>query len=161
MTAVRVFKTPLGTMAVRAGSAGVVRVTLPGRAGGAASPSPGGRADPAAEAVARQAERELAEYLAGTRRTFTVPVDLAGTTPFQRKVLAATRRIPFGQTVTYGRLATRVGSPGGARAVGGAMAANPVPIIIPCHRVLAAGGLGGYGGGLALKRRLLALEGAR
>jgi len=158
MTAVRLFKTPLGPMTVAAGPAGVIRVTLPGS--GLPSAFVPGAADPVAEAVARQAEREILAYFAGKRQAFAVPVDLAGVTPFRRKVLEATRRIPYGRTTTYGNLAKQVGSPRAVRAVGGAMAANPVPILIPCHRVLAAGGLGGYGGGLALKRRLLALEGA-
>jgi methylated-DNA-[protein]-cysteine S-methyltransferase len=76
-------------------------------------------------------------------------------------VLRALARVSYGRTVTYGELAARVGQPRGARAVGQAMARNPVPLVIPCHRVVASGGgLGGYGGGLALKRRLLDLEGA-
>ena len=88
-----------------------------------------------------------------------MPLDLAGLPPFHEKVLAAARRISYGRTATYGELAARAGSPRAARAVGQAMAHNPVPLIIPCHRVLAAGGrLGGYGGGLDLKRRLLGLE---
>jgi len=113
-----------------------------------------------AEAHAERAEREIREYCAGRRRRFTVTIDLSGVPPFHRKVLAAARRIPCGRTVTYGELARRAGSPRAARAAGQAMAHNPVPLIVPCHRVVAAGGgLGGFGGGLALKRRLLALEG--
>jgi methylated-DNA-[protein]-cysteine S-methyltransferase len=113
----------------------------------------------AAERFEKSAEREILEYLACRRREFTVPLDLAGLPPFHAKVLAAARRIPYGRTATYGELATRTGSPRAARAVGQAMAHNPVPLVIPCHRVLAAGGrLGGYGGGLDLKRRLLDLE---
>jgi len=115
--------------------------------------------DAAAEAVARQAERELTEYLAGRRRTFTVPVDLDAAPAFHRAVYRALRRVPFGRTVTYGALARRAGSPGAARAVGRAMARNPVPLVVPCHRVVASAGPGGFGGGLDLKRRLLALEG--
>jgi methylated-DNA-[protein]-cysteine S-methyltransferase len=115
--------------------------------------------DPAAERFEKSAEREILEYLAGRRREFTVPLDLAGLPPFHEKVLAAARRISYGRTATYGELAARAGSPRAARAVGQAMAHNPVPLIIPCHRVLAAGGrLGGYGGGLDLKRRLLGME---
>jgi methylated-DNA-[protein]-cysteine S-methyltransferase len=88
-------------------------------------------------------------------------VDLDGLPPFQRKVLLAERRVPYGRTITYGALAAKVGRPRAARAVGQALAHNPVPLVVPCHRVIAAGGgLGGFGGGLALKRRLLALEGA-
>jgi O-6-methylguanine DNA methyltransferase len=119
------------------------------------------RLKPAAKKIAARAEREIREYLAGRRRRFTVPLDLSGLSPFHRRVLRAALRIPYGRTVTYSDLARRVGRPAAARAVGQAMARNPVPLVIPCHRVVAAGGgLGGYSGGLALKRRLLALEGA-
>lgn len=112
--------------------------------------------------MAARAEREIREYLAGRRRRFTVPADLSAATPFHRKVLAALARVPYGRTVTYGQLAARAGRPRAARAVGQAMANNPVPLIFPCHRVVAAGGgLGGFGGGLDLKRRLLALEAIR
>ena len=101
----------------------------------------------------------MGQYLAGRRRRFTVPVDLSGVPAFQRRVLQALRRVPYGRTITYGQLAARAGRPRAARAVGQAMAHNPVPLIVPCHRVVASGGgLGGFGGGLALKRRLLALE---
>ncbi|MCK4277043.1 MAG: methylated-DNA--[protein]-cysteine S-methyltransferase, partial [Phycisphaerae bacterium] len=112
-----------------------------------------------AEAHAAQAERQIRAYCAGRLRRFTVAIDLSGIPPFHRKVLTAARRIPYGRTATYGELARRAGSPRAARAVGQAMAHNPVALLIPCHRVVAAGGgLGGFGGGLALKRRLLALE---
>ena len=105
--------------------------------------------------------RQLGEYLAGTRRRFELPVDLRTVSPFQRRVLAAARRIPRGRVVSYGELARRIGSPGAARAVGQALGRNPVPIVIPCHRVVAGGGrLGGYVGGAAIKRTLLRLEGA-
>jgi len=109
--------------------------------------------------MAARAEREIREYLAGRRRRFTVPADLSAATPFHRKALAALARVPYGRTVTYGQLAARAGRPRAARAVGQAMANNPLPLIFPCHRVVASGGgLGGFGGGLGLKRRLLALE---
>ena len=91
---------------------------------------------------------------------FPDSLDLAGVTPFQRAVWLATRDIPYGETRSYGWLAARVGQPGAARAVGQALATNPWPIIVPCHRVVGAdGGLGGYGGGLDMKERLLRLEG--
>lgn len=91
-----------------------------------------------------------------------VPVDLSGEPPFRRQVLGELRDVPPGETVTYGDLARRVGRSGGARAVGNAVAENPVAIVVPCHRVVAADGLGGYsaGDGLATKRRLLSVEGA-
>ncbi|TKJ40343.1 cysteine methyltransferase [candidate division LCP-89 bacterium B3_LCP] len=89
-----------------------------------------------------------------------LPINPQGT-PFQRKTWENMSKIPFGGTISYGGLAAKVGSPGAARAVGSACGANPIPIIIPCHRVLASsGGLGGFGGGLDMKRRLLELEGA-
>jgi methylated-DNA-[protein]-cysteine S-methyltransferase len=118
-------------------------------------------ADPAAEAVAEQAIAELREYLAGDRQEFGFPLDWSLARGHQRVVLETLCDIaPYGHVVTYGELARRSGCPGGARAVGRAMARNPLPLVVPCHRVVAAGGLGGYGGGLRLKRRLLALEGA-
>lgn len=106
------------------------------------------------------AVRELNEYFAGKRREFTVPLDLRGT-DFQKKCWHALLRIPYGKTKTYADIARAVGSPRGFRAVGMANHDNPVPIIVPCHRVLASDGtLGGYGGGLDVKRKLLELEGA-
>jgi methylated-DNA-[protein]-cysteine S-methyltransferase len=107
--------------------------------------------------------RELDEYLRGRRTSFSVPVDLRHVTPFQRRVLEAARAVPRGSVATYGELGRRIGRPGAARAVGQALGSNPVPIVVPCHRVLASdGSLGGYSGrgGLRTKRRLLALEGA-
>jgi len=107
-------------------------------------------------------EDDLRRYFAGER------VDLAGhatdirLTDFQRRVHEACAAIPYGSTMTYGELAAKVGHPGAARAVGQVMATNPVPLVHPCHRVLASGGgLGGFGGGLPMKRRLLELEGIR
>ncbi|CAJ36529.1 methylated-DNA--[protein]-cysteine S-methyltransferase [Methanocella arvoryzae] len=86
--------------------------------------------------------------------------DRTGLTPFRIKIMEALRRVPAGETVTYGELAAAAGSPGAARAVGNVMARNPVPIIVPCHRVVATNGLGGFTGGLDVKRKLLRLEGA-
>ena len=129
-------------------------------AGRVASPRalPGAKA----EAHAERAERQICEYLAGRRQKFSLPLDLEAIPPFQKKVLRLALRIPYGRTVTYGQLAARAGRPRAARAVGRAMARNPLPLVIPCHRVVATGGgLGGYSGGLNLKRRLLALEGRR
>jgi methylated-DNA-[protein]-cysteine S-methyltransferase len=158
-TAVRVFETPLGRIGVAATARGVVRVTLPNKvAGGGCRPSRASAGAARAEAHAARAQRQIRQYCAGRRRRFTVTIDLSGVPPFHRKVLAAARRIPYGRTVTYGELARRAGSPRAARAAGQAMAHNPVPLIVPCHRVVASGGLGGFGGGLALKRLLLALE---
>ena len=109
--------------------------------------------------IVRQAEKELREYFSGRRRRFTVKLDLDGT-EFQREAWGAMRRIPFGSTISYGDQARSIGKPKAFRAVGSANGKNPVPIIVPCHRVLASdGSLGGYSLGLPMKRRLLALEG--
>jgi methylated-DNA-[protein]-cysteine S-methyltransferase len=102
--------------------------------------------------------RQLAEYFAGERREFSLPLAMAGS-EFQRSVWRALMAIPYGETISYGELARRVGSV--ARAVGLANGANPLPIIVPCHRVIGAdGSLTGFGGGLSVKRALLELEGA-
>ncbi len=106
------------------------------------------------------ARRQLREYLAGCRQRFQVPVDLGSVTPFQRRVLMACAQIPYGQCVSYGELACRLGLPRAARAVGQALARNPVPIFIPCHRVVGRDGrLVGFGGGMRLKAFLLQHEG--
>jgi methylated-DNA-[protein]-cysteine S-methyltransferase len=104
--------------------------------------------------------RELDEYFAGTRKDFDLEIDLTLAKPFARRILAATARIPFGATSTYGEIAAQAGSPGAARAAGGALGSNPIPIVVPCHRVLARNGtLHGYTGGLHRKQHLLELEG--
>src|SRR6185295_10503338 len=101
---------------------------------------------------------QLNEYFAGTRRQFELPLAPAGT-PFQQRVWAALLDIPYGQTISYGELASRIGQKSASRAVGLANGSNPLPIVIPCHRVIGANGkLTGYGGGLPIKERLLALE---
>jgi methylated-DNA-[protein]-cysteine S-methyltransferase len=101
---------------------------------------------------------QLTEYFAGTRRQFELPLAPAGT-PFQQRVWAALLDIPYGQTISYGELAARIGQKSASRAVGLANGRNPLPIVIPCHRVIGANGkLTGYGGGLPIKERLLALE---
>ena len=103
----------------------------------------------------------LRSFFKGRGGCPNVPVDLAGAAGFTRRVLNAARAIPPGTTITYGELARRAGSPRACRAAGQAMARNPIPLVIPCHRVVAAGGPGGYAGGLAMKARLLALESQR
>lgn len=104
-------------------------------------------------------ERQLAQYFAGQRTAFTVPVALSGTA-FQRRVWAVLRGIGYGEAISYAELARRAGNPRASRAVGGANGANPVTVVVPCHRVIAAdGGLGGYGGGTDRKAWLLRLEG--
>jgi methylated-DNA-[protein]-cysteine S-methyltransferase len=105
--------------------------------------------------------RELDEYFEARRSEFDLAVDLAALPVFQQLVLAELRRVPYGSTATYGGLAKRIGKPQAARAVGGALNKNPVPIVVPCHRVVGStGSLVGYAGGLERKRQLLALEGA-
>jgi methylated-DNA-[protein]-cysteine S-methyltransferase len=108
--------------------------------------------------VLKEAATQLEEYFAGERTGFDVRMQLDGT-PFQREVWAELTRIPYGETISYGELALRVGRPRGPRAVGQANGRNPIAIIVPCHRVVASNGIGGYGGGLNCKRALLALEG--
>lgn len=104
--------------------------------------------------------RELGEYFEGRRQSFDLTLDWRLTDGFVRKVLAETATIPFGETRTYAEMATAAGSPRAFRAAGSALGANPLPIVVPCHRVLRKGGaLGGYGGGLDVKRALLELEG--
>lgn len=110
-------------------------------------------------AVFSQAARQLDGYFAGRLRAFELPLDLSRGTAFQQRVWQALLSIPFGQTVTYGTLATALASPQAMRAVGAASGRNPVSIVVPCHRVLGADGtLTGYAGGLARKRALLLLE---
>ena len=106
-----------------------------------------------------EAERQLREYWIGTRRRFTLPCAPAGT-PFQRAVWREIAAIPYGETRTYGDIARAIGKPGASRAVGTATGTNPLPILVPCHRVLpATGGLGGFRGGAIWKRALLEREG--
>ncbi|MFQ5718880.1 MAG: methylated-DNA--[protein]-cysteine S-methyltransferase [Acidobacteriota bacterium] len=103
---------------------------------------------------------QISEYLAGERQGFDVPMDPGGTA-FQREVWSALRRIPYGTTCSYSDIARQIGRPAAVRAVGAANGLNPLPIVIPCHRVVGKnGGLTGFGGGLATKRWLLELEGA-
>ena len=105
--------------------------------------------------------RELDEYFRGARRRFDLRLDRRLMTPFMKDVLAATSRVSFGRLATYGEIAGRIGQPRAARAVGAALVANPIPIVIPCHRVVGANGrLTGYGGGLPRKELLLRLEGS-
>ena len=160
--ATRALDTPIGRLRLAATPQGIVRIAL---AHGAGSSFEGwlARTLPDAERVDTlpaldQAERELSAYFAGELREFKTPLDLRGT-GFQRSVWHALLDIPFGGTESYADVARRVKRPKAQRAVGLANGANPVPIIVPCHRVIAAdGSLGGYGGGSETKRRLLAFE---
>jgi O-6-methylguanine DNA methyltransferase len=141
----------LDRLAVEATARGVSEVRL---GGGAARP-----AGAAARRFAERARVELQEYWEGRRTFFSVPVDLGGAPPFQLRVLDAAVRIPFGEFRSYSWVARAIGKPKAMRAVGTALGRNPVPFIVPCHRVLRSdGSLGGYGLGLPLKERLLDLE---
>ncbi|MDO5673094.1 MAG: methylated-DNA--[protein]-cysteine S-methyltransferase [Actinomycetaceae bacterium] len=116
-------------------------------------------AETANDEVLDRAQKQLGEYFAATRRSFDVPLSMKGT-EFQLQVWHALADIEYGSTITYGQLASRIGRPRAARAVGGALNANPIAIILPCHRVIGStGSLTGFGGGLGIKRALLALEG--
>jgi methylated-DNA-[protein]-cysteine S-methyltransferase len=159
------FETPIGSMLCATTERGLAYVRLP-RAGGRGFAGWLRRCAPGAElrtgfAPNRAAVQQILEYLDGKRSAFELELDLRGT-DFQRRVWEQLLAIPYGETRTYAELARTIGEPGAARAVGTANGANPCAIVVPCHRVVAAGGkLGGFGGGLPLKRRLLALEHAR
>lgn len=141
---------PLGPLTLTASEDALTGVAF-GGAGEAGASSP----------ILEQAARELEEYFAGVRREFTVPLAPEGT-EFQRLVWAELRKIPYGTTATYGDVAARIGKPKAAVAVGQANSRNPIPIIIPCHRVIGSGGkLVGYTGGLHIKKMLLEVEGIR
>ena len=107
---------------------------------------------------ALEAERQLTQYFAGERKAFDLPIRLDGT-EFQKKVWRALCDIPYGEVRTYGDIARAVGSPHACRAIGGANHKNPICIIVPCHRVVASNGIGGYGQGIEIKKYLLELEG--
>ncbi|MBW4078604.1 MAG: methylated-DNA--[protein]-cysteine S-methyltransferase [Acidobacteria bacterium] len=144
-------KSPVGAWGVEGTESGVTRIYLPHEK---RSPSRGSAPLPVADAA-----RQLEEFFAGSRQTFKVDLGDAPATAFQRDVWNALGAIPFGEVRTYADMAIMVGRPLAARAVGNANHANPWPVVIPCHRVVAATGLGGYGGGDEVKRYLLALEG--
>ncbi len=151
-------KTPVGVLGVEGTDDALSYVLLPDVAA-AGPPVPDAGDAAVLPAALDSAVAQLGEYFEGTRRAFDLPLELAGT-PFQRAVWRALADIPYGQTISYAELAAMVGRPGAFREVGQANGANPVPIVLPCHRVVSSGGgIGCYWGGLELKRRLLALEG--
>ena len=158
----RVVDSPLGPLWIAVGPKGVLAIHYGGEPSAAElarivrTYGPGllpdaRRVDPVA--------RELDQYFGGTRRRFDIAVDLTPLTEFQRRILWATARVAFGEVSTYAKVATQAGSERASRAAGQALGANPIPIVVPCHRILASDGtLGGYAGGLDAKRRLLGLE---
>ncbi len=156
-------ETGLGWIGVAWSKRGLARLELPRESWEAALKPlretwPDAPVEPA-EALGRPAD-ELRRYVAGERVEFTARCDLSREPAFRRRVLEIVAGIPYGETRSYAWIARQLSRPRAARAVGQAVAANPIPIIIPCHRIVRSdGGLGGYGGGLALKKRLLALEG--
>jgi methylated-DNA-[protein]-cysteine S-methyltransferase len=155
---------PFGPLLGAVTRRGLARVAFPEEDPGKVLETLAGRISPRiVEAPSRLVEvrRELEEYFEGRRASFGLALDWTLIGPFARRVLGATARIPFGDVLTYTEVATRAGSPRAFRAAGNALGSNPIPIVIPCHRVLRSGGsLGGYGGGLERKRWLLELEGA-
>ena len=159
------FDTPVGSMLCATTGRGLAYLRLP-RASGRGFAGWLRRNAPDAElrtgfAPNKAAVQQVLEYLDGKRTAFDLALDLRGT-DFQLRVWEELLAIPYGETRTYAGLARSIGEPGAARAVGTANGANPIAIVVPCHRVVASGGkLGGYGGGLPLKRKLLALEHAR
>jgi methylated-DNA-[protein]-cysteine S-methyltransferase len=146
------FAAPVGRIIVMADDEAVTRIEL------TAKHRPAGK--PKLNAILTRAQKQLVEYFTGKRENFDLPLKPEGTA-FQRKVWNALAKIPFGQTRTYGQIAKTVKSPAASRAVGAACGRNPLPIVVPCHRVVgSSGNLTGFGGGLAMKEWLLKHEGA-
>jgi methylated-DNA-[protein]-cysteine S-methyltransferase len=144
--------TPLGPLTLVRGPAGLSGLRFPG----ASAPPAAARHRAGAFGAAR---RQVDEFFAGDRRRFDLDVDLGAGTDFQRRVWRRLLEIPYGATMSYTELAAAIGRPDSVRAVGAAVGRTPVPIVVPCHRVVgASGALTGYGGGLARKRALLDLE---
>ncbi len=163
----QLFTSPFGTLRLDwhedAAQPRITRVWLPGmHASLTASPTPE-HATPGNTPAILTLSAQLQAFLSGETLTFSLEhVALETCPPFQARVLRAEHAIPRGQVSTYGRIAAHLGVPGGARAVGNALARNPFPLLVPCHRAIAADGrLGGFQGGLAMKRRLLEMEGVR
>ncbi|MGH2724256.1 MAG: methylated-DNA--[protein]-cysteine S-methyltransferase [Actinomycetota bacterium] len=155
---------PLGSLLVAATPRGLVRLAYPDEGTDAVLMELASRVSPRvleAPGALDEVRRELDEYFGGRRRRFEMPVDLELARGFSRRVLRAAARIPYGRVSTYRQVASRAGSPRASRAAGNALGRNPVPVVVPCHRVVhSGGGLGGYTGGLDRKRFLLRLEGA-
>ena len=157
------YDSPLGTLTIFVTPRGLVRLSYPGEGMDDQLGQMAERIGPRILEAPRRTDavrRQLEEYFAGRRRDFDVPIDWGLVRGFAADVLRATARIPFGSVSSYRDVAAGAGSPNAYRAAGNALGSNPVPIVVPCHRVLhAGGGLGGYTGGLERKRHLLRLEG--
>jgi methylated-DNA-[protein]-cysteine S-methyltransferase len=155
---------PFGELTVAATERGLVRLAFPEEDLDAVLERLAARISPRiveAPAPLDSIRGELEEYFAGRRRHFELPLDWTLVAPFAQRVLRAARAIPYGGVLSYTQVAAEAGSPRGSRAAGNALGSNPIPIVVPCHRVLRSGGaLGGYAGGPERKRRLLELEGA-
>jgi methylated-DNA-[protein]-cysteine S-methyltransferase len=153
---------PFGELTVAATERGLVRLAFPEEGRDAVLERLAARISPRiveAPVPLDSIRRELEEYFAGRRRQFELPLDWTLVGPFGRRVLRAASAIPYGRVLSYTQVATEAGSPRGSRAAGNALGSNPIPIVVPCHRVLRSGGaLGGYAGGLERKRWLLELE---
>jgi methylated-DNA-[protein]-cysteine S-methyltransferase len=154
----RIFKTAWGWCAIGVTGKGLARLVIPeGRGKEELAGFIGG----AVQGGSRRAAKAITDYFAGRVRAFKIPVDFAGLTSFERAVCSEVAKIPYGRTRSYGDIARRIGRPGAARAVGTAVAKNPLPIVIPCHRVVRSdGGLGGFSSraGVATKKKLLDFE---
>lgn len=155
------FSTPIGELTLTASDTALTAVYFPtSRHGPPPAERNGWIEDDGTHPVLARARAQLEEYFAGSRTRFDLPLDAAGSV-FERRVWDALLAIPFGSTTSYGELARRLGDPRATRAVGAANGKNPIPIIVPCHRVIGADGdLTGFGGGIERKRWLLAHEGA-
>ena len=155
-----IFNTDMGWVAVLASQKGLVGISLPRSTAEAALGEIGTGVKEAVNSPARFVDlsSRLRAYFAGKKVSFADKLDLSTATPFQQKVWQAARRIAYGETRSYGWLAQSSGKPGAARAVGQAMAKNRLPVIVPCHRVTGSSGIGGFSGGVYLKKRLLQLE---
>ena len=156
-----VFKTKEGWVATLGSANGLVSIALPRSSAQAALDSLCGGIEQAAASPERFRDlaKRLQDYFSGHKVSFPDELDLSSATPFQQAVWQAARQIPYGETRSYGWLAEKAGRPGAARAVGQALSRNPLPVIVPCHRVIAGdGSLGGFSDGLEMKRRLLRLE---
>lgn len=149
--------TSLGVFGAGFTKRGLCQLNLPGKA-----PRNAQRLRGQEGQTGRNLKDALELYATGRKVAFRVPLDLSNGTPFQRKVWKALKDIPFGQVLTYADVARKVGQPGSARAVGTACSHNPVPVVVPCHRVIGSNGsLAGFSGGVPMKKKLLSLEGYR